>query len=148
LNKIFQFIHNFIIFNFFKCIHLTNKMKPRKIEIYHNNRCGKSRCALDLLQKSDNEIIVIDYLKNPPTTNELKTVLFKLDLNVKKIIREKEKIFIEKFKNKNFTDDEWIQVLCEHPILIERPIVIDGFKAVVARPPELAEELINRKNRK
>ena len=123
-------------------------MKARKIEIYHNNRCGKSRGALELLQKSGNEISVIDYLKNPPTPKELKNVLSKLDLNVKSIIREKEKVFIENFKNKNFTEEEWIQILCEHPILIERPIVIDGFKAVVARPPELAEELISRKNRK
>lgn len=123
-------------------------MKSRRIEIYHNNRCGKSRCALELLQKSGNEIVVVDYLKNPPTPKELKVVLSKLDVNVKSIIREKEKVFTENFKNKKFTDDEWVQILCEHPILIERPIVIDGFKAVVARPPELVEELINRKNRK
>jgi arsenate reductase len=123
-------------------------MKSRKIEIYHNNRCGKSRTALELLQKSGNEIIIIDYLKNPPTPKELKTVLAKLDVNIKSIIREKEKVFIEQFKNKKFTDDEWVQILCEHPILIERPIVIDGFKAIVARPPELADELIKRKNRK
>ena len=123
-------------------------MKARKIEIYHNNRCGKSRGALELLQKSGNEIIVIDYLKNPPTPKDVKTVLSKLDVNVKGIIRVKEKVFIENFKNKNFTDDEWVQILCEHPILIERPIIIDGFKAVVARPPELVLELIKRKNRK
>jgi len=123
-------------------------MKARKIEIYHNNRCGKSRGALELLQKSGNEIVVVDYLKNPPTPKELKVILSKLDVNVKGIIRVKEKVFIENFKNKNFTDDEWVQILCEHPILIERPIVIDGFKAVVARPPELVLELIKRKNRK
>ena len=123
-------------------------MKSRKIEIYHNNRCGKSRGALELLQKSGNEIVVVDYLKNPPTPKELKVILSKLDVNVKGIIRVKEKVFIENFKNKNFTDDEWVQILCEHPILIERPIVIDGFKAVVARPPELVLELIKRKNRK
>ena len=63
-------------------------------------------------------------------------------VNVKSIIREKEKVYTENFKNKKFTDDEWVQILCEHPILI------DGFKAIVARPPELVEELINRKNRK
>ena len=50
-----------------------------------------------------------------------------------------------KFKNKTFTNDEWIQILLENPILIERPIVIDGYKAVVGRPPELVVDLVNRK---
>jgi len=119
-------------------------MKEQVIEIYHNNRCSKSRAALEQIQNSGKKYLIIDYLKNPPTTNQLKTVLAKLGVSVTKIIREKEKLFTEKYKGKSFTDEEWIQILCENPILIERPLVIDGHKAIVARQPDLLEELLNR----
>jgi arsenate reductase len=118
----------------------------KKVTILHNNRCSKSRCALQILQEENCEIEVIDYLKNTPSKKEIKTILDKLGLNAIDIVRKKEPIFIEKFKNKTFTNTEWIQILTEYPILIERPIVIDGYKAVIARPPEVILELLKRKN--
>jgi arsenate reductase len=118
----------------------------KKVQILHNTRCGKSRNALQLLQSEGCEIEIIEYLKNIPTKKDLQTILDKLGLKPLDIIRKKESVFIEKFKNKTFTDSEWIQILIENPILIERPIVIDGYKAVIARPPELALELVNRKS--
>lgn len=118
----------------------------KKVQILHNPRCGKSREALKLLQDNDCEIEIIEYLKQIPTKKELKTILEKLGLNAFDIVRKKESIFLEKFKNKTFTNDEWIQIMIENPILIERPIVIDGYKAIVGRPPELVIELINRKS--
>lgn len=118
----------------------------KKVTILHNNRCSKSRCALQILQEENCEIEVIDYLKNTPSKKEIKTILDKLGLNAIDIVRKKEPIFIEKFKNKTFTNTEWIQILTEYPILIERPIVIDGYKAVIARPPEVIMELLKRKN--
>lgn len=117
----------------------------RKVSIYHNPRCGKSREALKLLQENGCEIEVIEYLKEIPSKKDLKMLLDKLGIKAVDLIRKKEEIFLKKFKNKEFTNDEWIQIMIENPILIERPIVIDGYKAVVGRPPELVVDLINRK---
>ena len=61
------------------------------------------------------------------------------------IVRQKEALFIKNFKGKKFTNDEWIQILLENPTLIERPIVVDGYKAIIGRPPELVIDLVNRK---
>lgn len=118
----------------------------KKIQILHNTRCGKSRNALQLLQNEGYEVEIIEYLKNTPTKKDLQIILDKLGLKPQDVIRKKESIYLEKFKNKTFTDSEWLQILIEYPILIERPIVIDGYKAVIARPPELAVELVNRKS--
>ncbi len=117
----------------------------KKVTILHNPRCGKSREALSLLQKENCEIEIIEYLKKVPTKKELKTILSKLGLKAVEIVRKKEAIYVEKFKNKNFTNEEWIQLLIENPILIERPIVIDGYKAIIGRPPELVIDLLERK---
>ena len=119
----------------------------KKVQILHNPRCGKSREALKLLQAEGCEIEIIEYLKNIPTKNDLKNILDKLGLKAFDIVRKKEAVFLEKFKSKTFTNSEWIQILIENPILIERPIVIDGYKAIIARPPDLASDLINRTNK-
>lgn len=119
-----------------------------KIEIYHNNRCSKSRCALDLLNKNGEELIIHDYLKTPPTKKQLKDLLAKLGIKASELVRKNEALFIEKFKDKKFTETEWITILSENPILIERPIVVDGYGAIIARPPELLEEFLKRKKPK
>ena len=107
-----------------------------KIIIYHNNRCTKSRNALELIQKREKDVQVIEYLKNPPSEKELKDILKKLGMKAEEIIRKKEKLFQEKFSGKTISNDEWIKILCKNPILIERPIVIKGNKAVIGRPTE------------
>lgn len=112
------------------------------ITIYHNNRCGKSRSALCLLEESGKSFTVVEYLKEIPTVDELKKLLKLLQLKPQDIIRTKEPIYVEQFKGKTLSDDEWIQVLHEHPILIERPIVVNGNKAVIARPPEKVREIL------
>ena len=113
--------------------------------IYHNPRCSKSREALDILHKNNCTVEIREYLKVPPTKKELKELIAKLNCRAFDLVRKKEELFIQKFKNKNFTESEWIQILSEHPVLIERPIVIDGYKAVIGRPPELVIDLIKRK---
>lgn len=120
-------------------------MRKKEVLIFHNPRCSKSREALSLLEKENCKIKVKEYLKTPLEKKDLQDILMKLGVSAKDIIREKEKVFQEKFKNKNFSEEEWIQILIENPILIERPIVIDGYKAVIARPPDLVLELIQRK---
>ncbi|MBP6755697.1 MAG: arsenate reductase (glutaredoxin) [Bacteroidia bacterium] len=116
----------------------------KKVTILHNNRCSKSRLALKVLQDENCEIEIIDYIKNTPSKKGLKIILDKLGLSAIEIVRKKEPIFLEKFKGKTFTNSEWIQLLTEHPILIERPIVIDGYKAVIGRPTELVIDLLKR----
>lgn len=113
--------------------------------IYHNPRCSKSREALEILNQYQCKVEIREYLKVPPTKKELKELLAKLNCKASDIVRTKEELFQKKFKGKNFSETEWIQILIENPVLIERPIVIDGYKAVIGRPPELVTELINRK---
>jgi len=117
----------------------------KKVQILYNARCGKCRQALSLLEGENCEIEIIEYLKKIPTKKQLQNILDKLGLKAEDIVRKKEAIYLEKFKNKKFTNDEWIQLLIENPILIERPIVIDGYKAIVGRPPELVIDLLHRK---
>ncbi|HQG39223.1 MAG TPA: ArsC/Spx/MgsR family protein, partial [Chitinophagales bacterium] len=84
----------------------------------------------------------VEYLKETPTIEELKSLLQKLKLKPHDIIRTNESVYVDNYKGKTFTDEEWIQILHEHPILIERPIVVNGNKAVVARPPEKVQEIL------
>lgn len=114
----------------------------KSITIYHNARCGKSRCALELLRENGIEPVVVEYLKEVPTREELKLLLAKLHLKPHDIIRTGEELYQKKLKKLQLNDEEWITVLLENPILIERPIVVKGNRAVIARPPESLLELI------
>lgn len=106
------------------------------ITIYHNPRCSKSRETLELIKAKGEQIKIVEYLKTPPTYAELKRILMKLHMRPEQILRKTELLYKEKFKKKNFTDDEWIKIMTEHPVLIERPIVVKGNKALLGRPPE------------
>ena len=112
------------------------------IQIYHNSRCGKSRECLAFLEDSGKKFEIVKYLEDVPTFNELKSIIKKLDLKPIELVRQKEKIWIENFKNTTMSDDEIIQAMISNPILIERPIVINGDKAVIARPLEKAMTIL------
>lgn len=112
------------------------------IQVYHNSRCGKSRECLISLEKSGQEYEIIKYLEDVPTFDEMKVIIQKLQIKPIELVRVKEKIWIEKFKNLTMTDDEIIQAMVANPILIERPIVINGNKAVVARPLEKMNSIL------
>ncbi len=116
--------------------------KTDTVIIYHNPRCTKSRETLALLEKKKVNPEIVEYLKTPPTATELKSILKKLGLSVQDIIRKKEPLFIESFKNKKLNDEKWIEVLVKNPVLIERPIVVKGNKAVIGRPPENVSSLL------
>ncbi|MEZ7504507.1 arsenate reductase (glutaredoxin) [Flavobacterium sp. Arc2] len=103
------------------------------IQIYHNPRCGKSRNCLAFIEETEKEYEIIKYLENPPTLKELEALLKKLNLKPLDLVRQKEKIWIENFKNKEMTEEEILKVMVENPILIERPIVINGDKAIIGR---------------
>lgn len=113
------------------------------VTIYHNPRCTKSREALALLESKGITPKVVEYLKTPPSAAELKDVLEKLRLFPQDIIRTKEPEYKELgLFNARYTEDGLIDLLTRHPKLIERPIVINGDRAVVARPPEKLLEII------
>ena len=112
------------------------------IQIFHNSRCSKSRQCLSLIENSGKKFEVIKYLENPPSITELTEIISKLGIDPIELVRKKEKIWIKEFKNKTFSSQELIEIMVKNPILIERPIVINGEKAIVARPIEKAIGII------
>lgn len=112
------------------------------IQIYHNSRCGKSRECLAFLEDSGQEYQVVKYLDQVPSFEELQSIVKKLNIKPIELVRKKEKIWIANFKDKILTDDEIILAMTSSPILIERPIVINGKKAVIARPLDKIKEII------
>jgi arsenate reductase len=122
-------------------------MTKNKLVVYSKNVCSKSQCALEWLQEHGYEYEIREYLEENPTKKELKELLAKLDMKPLDLFRQKEELFIKKFKGKKFTDEEWLQILVENPSLIERPIVVDGYKAIIARPAELLEDFLKRKKK-
>lgn len=117
-------------------IFLHEHTLEKMITIYHNNKCSKSRQTLELLQEHNQEVEVITYLKQPPTAEELRSVLQKLGMKPEQLVRKGEAVYKEQFAGKILSDEAWIQAMVENPILIERPIVVKGDKAVIGRPPE------------
>ena len=111
------------------------------IKIYHNNRCAKSRCALQILEQNAQPFELVEYLKTPPDAATLKQLLQLLGKKPLELIRQKDPVFQEQFKGKSLTDEAWIEVMVQHPVLIERPIVVAGDKAWVARDAESLEEI-------
>jgi arsenate reductase (glutaredoxin) len=111
------------------------------VTIYHNPKCKKSRAGLQYLQDKGLEITIIEYLKNYISRAELKEILAKLNMKPHDIIRTQEDAYKESFKGKNFSDEEWIDIMIEYPKLIQRPIVVKGYKAVIGNPVEEIERL-------
>lgn len=105
---------------------------------YHNPRCRKSREGLQLVEGKKLEFEVVEYLKNPPTKEQLKTILHRMGKHPLEVIRTQEKLFKELnlSKKDNRSDDEWIEIMAKNPILIERPILVYKNRAALGRPPE------------
>lgn len=106
------------------------------ITIYHNTRCSKSRECLTFLEDSQYKFHIVKYLEQPLTMEELTEIIRKLGIKPIELVRQKEPLWIEKFQNKKIGPKKIIEILAKNPILIERPIVINGEKAVIARPFE------------
>ena len=106
------------------------------LTIYHNPRCRKSRETLNLIKDAGEEVEIIEYLKTPPSDEDLRQIVEKLGLPVEYLIRKNESIYKEKLKDQLPDEDDWFKILSENPILIERPIVVKGDKAILGRPPE------------
>ena len=106
------------------------------VTMYHNPRCGKSRDTLSILKEKGVEPDIVEYLKSPPTREELRGILKKLGMKPEQIVRKGEDVYKQKFADKTLSDEKWLDALVKNPILIERPIVVKGSKAVIGRPPE------------
>lgn len=102
----------------------------------------KSREALAEIESSGKKFKVIEYLKEPLTSKEIKSLLDLLDIKAADLIRTTESIWKEHYKGKKMTEAALIKAMVEHPKLIQRPIVVKGKKAVIARPKELLKGLI------
>ncbi len=114
-----------------------------KVTIYHNPRCSKSRQTLALLQQRGIEPEIVEYLKTPPSRARLKALLGMLGLEPRELMRRKEAPYQELGLEDGSLDNEaLIAAMVENPILIERPIVVRGERAVIGRPPEAVLELL------
>ena len=108
------------------------------ITIWHNPRCSKSRNTLALLEANGITPQVVRYLETPPTSAALKSVIAQLDMRPFDLLRRGEAVCKELGLSKTTPDSEIIAAMVEHPILIERPVVIAGGRAILGRPPENA----------
>lgn len=114
----------------------------KTIRIYHNPRCSKCRETCALIAERGHTAEIVEYLKTPPSKEELRALLKKLGMKPEEIVRKGEDVFKEQYAHRTLSSEEWLNALEAHPILIERPIVVRGNKAVVARPPEKVLELL------
>ncbi len=112
------------------------------VQIIHNPRCGKSREGLLYLKERGVEIQEIHYLDKPLSKEEIKDILRKLGIKPIEWVRKNEEIYKTRYKGSNLTDEEWIEALAEFPKLIERPVIINGDKAVIGRPVENIAKII------
>ncbi|MBU2881250.1 arsenate reductase (glutaredoxin) [Psychrosphaera sp. B3R10] len=105
--------------------------------IYHNPRCSKSRQTLELVQQKSNDIEVIEYLKTPPSAEELTAIIAMLGISARTLIRTKETEYkTSGLEDKSLTDQQVIELMVNNPKVIERPIVVANGKAAIGRPPE------------
>ena len=111
------------------------------VQIYHNPRCRKSREGLEFLKGISTDIEIIEYLKNPLSQEQLRSLLSKLNMSPWELLRKNEAIWKAQYKGKELSEEELISIMTENPKLIERPIVVKDQQAVVARPADKIRDL-------
>jgi len=108
-----------------------------KIKIFHNPRCSKSRQTLALLEQQNIKAEIIEYLKTPPTKEQLEEIIAMLNIEPRDLLRKGESLYKELgLVDLNLSNEQLVQAMCDNPKLIERPIVINNGKAKIGRPPE------------
>jgi len=110
--------------------------------IYHNPRCRKSREGLAYLEEKGQKAEVREYLKEPLSKQELADVVQKLGIEPSELLRKNEQIYKTDYKGKSIEESQWIDIMLEHPRLIERPIIVRDDKAVIGRPKEEIDKLL------
>jgi len=114
------------------------------LTIYHNPKCSKSRETLALLEARGIALRVVRYLETPPTAAELAAIVRMLGIPPEQLVRKGEDVYRAKYADLTLTDAEWIEAMINDPILIERPIVVAGTRAVIGRPPERVSALLDK----
>ena len=113
------------------------------VKIFHNPRCSKSRQTMQLLESNGVNPEVIEYLKQPPSYQELSDTLEMLGLEPRALMRTREKAYRENgLDSPDLSREHLIRAMVRHPILIERPIVIHDGRAVIGRPPERVLDIL------
>ncbi|MCB1121309.1 MAG: arsenate reductase (glutaredoxin) [Verrucomicrobiae bacterium] len=115
------------------------------MRLYYNPRCSKCRTARKILEDHESEIEVVEYLKHPPTPSELDAICNLLGIEPAQLVRTKETRFKELGLSLDdpHTRKEWLKILSDNPVLIERPILVKDGKAVIGRPPERIIDLLD-----
>lgn len=114
------------------------------VKIYHNPKCGTSRNTLALIQNTGIEPEVIEYLKTPPSKQELKALINKMGVPVREVIRAKEPLYLElKLDDASLSDDDLLDAIVANPILINRPIVVTELGVKLCRPSELVLDILS-----
>lgn len=111
--------------------------------IFYNAGCSKCQEAVKLLEGAGCPVEIREYLKDPPSPEELQALVARLGCRPFDLVRTSEPLFVEQFQGRELSDTGWIEVLSRNPILIERPIVVDGEKAIIGRPPVKVLELVS-----
>ena len=115
------------------------------IKIYHNPRCSKSRATLALLEENGISPEIVYYLESPPDIEELKSLLEKLDIGVRELMRKGEAEYEQLgLDDDSLSDEILLEFVAKHPKLIQRPIVIKGDEALFGRPPENVLQLLEK----
>ena len=113
------------------------------VTIYHNPRCSKSRQTLEILKGQNIDVEIIEYLKTSPDARTLKQILSYLEIPARELLRKGENAYKEAgLDDRNLSEDELIAAMVEHPILIERPVVVNNGKAAIGRPPESVLDIL------
>ncbi len=113
------------------------------VTIYHNPRCSKSRQTLSLLEQQGIQPKVVLYLDTPPDAATLRSLLKKLGIGARDLLRKGEEEYkANNLADKTLTEEQLIEAMARHPKLIERPIVVNGGKAALGRPPESVLEIL------
>ncbi len=121
-------------------------MKMSEITIYHNSKCSNSRGALELIRERGFEPEIIEYLKTPPNKETLKAMIAAADISPRELLREKEAVYAELgLDDPKWTDDELVDFMLQHPVLINRPLVVTPLGTRLCRPPERVLEILPEK---
>ena len=118
-------------------------MSNVRLVIYHNPSCSKSRETLQILQDNDLSPTIVEYLDNPPTRQELTKIIEMLGISARDLLRTTEQIYEDaKLDREALSEDDIITAICQHPALLQRPIVVSGNRAVIGRPPARVLDII------
>jgi len=115
----------------------------KEVTIWHNPRCSKSREALSILEQKECTHTVIKYLEETPTKTQIKKILTMLKVTPREMMRTKETLYKELELQNEHNDEKLIDAMHSHPKLMQRPIIVRGDKALIARPPSLLEDFLN-----